>query len=344
MAFLDNLGQKAKDIAESSKINSMISDEEKKITDTYCKLGKLYVASHPDDYEDTFAEMIASICEANERVAEYRKRLQDLKGIIRCAKCGAEVPNGAAFCSICGEPIPKIQEAVDVRNLVKCDSCGAFVRKGMRFCTACGKPMTPTAIRVEKNAESICTGVQVRLCPRCGASVAEDAVFCTACGEPIERMQNEDLVRCERCGAVVAQGVRFCTACGQPMSPAAGAANNAAENKAQSAERRCPNCGTVITDDSLFCTECGAAIPQVAAQEDGMATCHNCGAVIPREAAFCTACGTPMKQQADEADTEYIKEAVVEEKQEIITEEQKPVAEAQNGELPASEEEISIPQ
>lgn len=84
--------------------------------------------------------MIDVISVSEGKIANYKKQIQDIKGVVRCAKCGAEVQAGAAFCSSCGTQMPKEQTSVSA-DMVKCDNCGALVKKGMRFCTECGSPM-----------------------------------------------------------------------------------------------------------------------------------------------------------------------------------------------------------
>jgi membrane protease subunit (stomatin/prohibitin family) len=49
----------------------------------------------------------------------------------RCARCGQDLPVGANFCSICGEPAAPGG---------KCASCGAELLRGASFCQQCGKP------------------------------------------------------------------------------------------------------------------------------------------------------------------------------------------------------------
>lgn len=79
MAFWDNLSQKAsettvkamqkaKEMSDIAKLNSMISEEETKINNTYYQIGKLYVAMHSHDYEEEFAGMITTIGEADEKL------------------------------------------------------------------------------------------------------------------------------------------------------------------------------------------------------------------------------------------------------------------------------------
>lgn len=141
MAFFDNLGkkasettaramQKAKEMSDTAKLNSMISGEETKINNTYYQIGKLYATMHINDCEEEFSDMIAALREADANIRSYRQQIQDIKGVIRCSQCGAELSLGAAFCSSCGNPIPKVQP-VKTEDLIRCEGCGAMVKKGV---------------------------------------------------------------------------------------------------------------------------------------------------------------------------------------------------------------------
>lgn len=196
MAFFDELGkkvseagqktlQKTKEISDTTRINSMISDEEKTINNNYYQIGKLYVSLHGNDYEDEFSGMISAIAESEKKIREYRNQVQEIKGVRRCANCGAEVPRGSAFCSSCGEPMPKVETMIPV-DMVKCEGCGALVKKDMRFCTSCGKPMSSNQ-RIMENPESANTiMVEARKCPNCGMHIDGDELFCSECGTKIE--------------------------------------------------------------------------------------------------------------------------------------------------------------
>lgn len=188
MAFWDNLSQKAsettaramqkaKEMSDIAKLNSMISDEEAKINNTYYQIGKLYVTMHIRDYEEEFSGMITSLAEAEEKIKNYRQQILEIKGVARCPQCGAEVQSGAAFCSSCGAPMPKAQP-VNTNDLIPCEGCGSLVKKGVRFCTSCGKPMVQIAVPVSVD-ENKTTG---RICPECSSEIDADSAFCTECG------------------------------------------------------------------------------------------------------------------------------------------------------------------
>ncbi len=192
MAFFDNLGkmaseatakamQKAQELSEISRINSLISEEEKKNNATYYQIGKLYVSVHGSDGEENFSGMVAAVLEGEQKINDYRKQIQNIKGVQRCEKCGAEVARGVAFCSSCGAPMPKVENLLP-DDVIRCESCGTMVKRGMRFCTSCGKPMVlPTAQETPSlNAPEEPTTKKV--CPSCGAEIEGDIAFCTECG------------------------------------------------------------------------------------------------------------------------------------------------------------------
>lgn len=245
MALFDNLSkkaseagqtaiQKAKELSETTRLNSMISDEEKVINNTYYQIGKLYAAIHRDNPEPDFSSMISLVTEAEAKIRNYKQQIQEIKGVQRCENCGAEVPRGAAFCSSCGAAMPKI-EAAAPGNYVTCGNCGAKVEKGMRFCTACGTPMETTSpAEPVPVAESEVAEIEVtdRVCPNCGAKVEKGIRFCTACGTPMETTP--------------------------PAEPTSDAESEVVE--AIAGDRVCPNCGAKLDDDSVFCTECGTKL------------------------------------------------------------------------------------
>lgn len=120
MAFFDDLTkkisqagqtavQKTKEMADIAKLNSSVSDEERKIEDSYREIGKLYVSLRGESPEVDFAALIAAIRDSEGKIAGYRQQIKDIKGVVCCEKCGAEVSQNAAFCSACGAPMPVVK-------------------------------------------------------------------------------------------------------------------------------------------------------------------------------------------------------------------------------------------
>ncbi len=201
MGFFDDFGkkvsvasqkamQKTQEISEVARVNSLISQNENKINNVYYQIGKLFVSTYGNDCKPEFAGMVATVVELEQQNITYRKQIQDIKGILHCEKCGAEVPKGVAFCSSCGTAMPKIDKQAVADDCVKCSSCGAMVKKGMRFCTSCGQAMTQLIVAsgdagVETSSESAQEALietAGKVCTKCGARVPGDSVFCTECG------------------------------------------------------------------------------------------------------------------------------------------------------------------
>lgn len=217
MGFFDNVSkqvttysqkavQKTKDVSEIMRINAEISDEEKKIDSLCLQIGKQYYSTHKDTPDGEFMELLDEITSSEKKICQYKKEIQDIKGIDICAKCGAEVPKGAMFCSSCGTSIS------DDEKRVKCPSCGAIIKAGIRFCTSCGAALTEsepddtdaqtaesdetrqeekmpdaedtTADFVQPSDES---AARKNICSNCGAELDDDDLFCTNCGAKNEK-------------------------------------------------------------------------------------------------------------------------------------------------------------
>ena len=208
--------EQAKVLTEVTKLNSQIADEEKRINENYLRIGKLYIEIHADDYEEDFSEMLAAITESEKKIQTYKLQIQDVKGVVRCSKCGAEVAKNAAFCGACGEHMPPI-DTVDVATKTNCIKCGSEITEDMRFCACCGAAVAspelnnseqlddvpdeeiqsydPVAVTQEEpcQTDEIVTEVEEtlesipvkRVCAKCGTVLEDNDAFCFECGAKI---------------------------------------------------------------------------------------------------------------------------------------------------------------
>ena len=67
----EGIGARAKVIRESSKLNSMVNEEEKKLAVYYQNIGQIYADIHRSDYEPEFAELMELINEARLNLVNY---------------------------------------------------------------------------------------------------------------------------------------------------------------------------------------------------------------------------------------------------------------------------------
>lgn len=199
MSFFDGIGkklsdagqktiQKTKELSDSARLSLQISEEEKKLDSIYHQIGKMYISLFGDAPAQDFVELVAALRETEKKIQTLTAQLHGLRGILRCASCGAEVPQGSAFCSSCGAPMPKMPALPQAEaSMKKCASCGAIMKQEMRFCTSCGSPFKDATVSVpidvpfsfaQKNAPM--SGENV--CPQCGEPIEPDSAFCMKCG------------------------------------------------------------------------------------------------------------------------------------------------------------------
>lgn len=153
MAFLDEIGkkisqtgqsalQKTKELADVTRLNGLVSDEERRINNSYLQVGKLYVSLHSNDFESDFSSMIGLIKESEMKIEDYKHQIQTIRGVKRCLSCGAEVAADAAFCNSCGTKTAVTVQAVVDENLIQCRNCNKMVKADMKFCVSCGSPIS----------------------------------------------------------------------------------------------------------------------------------------------------------------------------------------------------------
>lgn len=151
MAFFEQLGKKlsdagqgvaqqTKNFADVTRLNSTISDKEKQITQLYQSIGQAYFQSHQNDAAVEFQAETEQIKKLLEEIAQHQEEIKQIKGIVKCPGCGADVPAQAAFCNSCGMKMapsaPPAQAPAGETRV--CPACGAALGKDNLFCTHCG--------------------------------------------------------------------------------------------------------------------------------------------------------------------------------------------------------------
>jgi len=186
--------QKAKDLAETAKLNGMISEEQKSINNAFQQIGKAYYETYGGVSDPLFVRLVGGINDSKAKIATYSDQIKQIKGIVNCQKCGGDVPYSAPFCSSCGSPMNTAPAATD--NVVLCEACGASVAANTAFCTGCGskvgqfvdpppldKPAT-AGVEPQSSAPTVSVASQ---CPGCGNDLAANTMFCLNCGQKADR-------------------------------------------------------------------------------------------------------------------------------------------------------------
>lgn len=90
MAFLDKIGKKigdvagsatdmAKDFAETTKLNSEISAEEKQINQYFLDIGKLIFESEKNNPDSAAAEIINKIMASQQTIENIKRKIEEIK-------------------------------------------------------------------------------------------------------------------------------------------------------------------------------------------------------------------------------------------------------------------------
>ncbi|MGM9549206.1 MAG: zinc ribbon domain-containing protein [Faecousia sp.] len=193
--------------AAIARINSAIADENAKINKLYLEIGKKYVETHTEEYEEGFSDLIKAVTASQKKLADYSLQMQFVTGIIVCTNCGHKAPKGSVFCNMCGSKLPEL----NLDHFEMCSQCGSLVEKGQKLCPNCSHPM--------ESADS--SAVQ---CPHCKEFVEKENKFCSICGwalpydgtaqPPYDKPSGR---KCPRCGAIMNDNMRFCTECGSKL-------------------------------------------------------------------------------------------------------------------------------
>lgn len=150
MAFFEQIGkrlvdagqgvaQQTKNFADVTRLNSEISEKERKITQLYQTIGQTYYQNHSQAPEPEYRQAVEEIRALLTEIAQHQEEIKQIKGIVKCPSCGADVPLQAAFCNSCGARMtPGAPPAPPAEEGRVCPVCGAAVAEGNQFCTHCG--------------------------------------------------------------------------------------------------------------------------------------------------------------------------------------------------------------
>lgn len=148
MSFIEDLGKKvskvsndttqaAKDFSEINRLNSEMKNCEKNITRIFGDMGKLYFELYGEQSVPELQAFIQEINQNKARIEELGRQILEIKGIMNCESCGAEIPIDSQFCPSCGQKIEKKLPPIP-EGMKQCPSCGMIIGKDSKFCVKCG--------------------------------------------------------------------------------------------------------------------------------------------------------------------------------------------------------------
>ena len=149
MAFLKNLGEKigsaagsaadkAKKMAETSKLNSAISAEERQINQAYLEIGKQIFEQDRDKLESPVAEQCNKILASQHTIEELKLKIADINKTEEKPVVVESVEVHPPVVEVVVEA-PQPQAEAPARKF--CSNCGAENNVNSKFCNGCGQPM-----------------------------------------------------------------------------------------------------------------------------------------------------------------------------------------------------------
>ena len=190
MAFFEEIGkkisksgqdaaQKAKNMAETVRLNGLVSEEKRRIENTFTKIGKLYYETFKENPEPCFSQLVTDINDAEKNIKKYTEQIRQVKGVAICDNCGGEVSNTAPFCSACGSAITPAASANTGGST--CMNCNSALAPDQAFCTGCGTKVEQLQTPVQEDTPL----PSLAECTNCGHELAENVQFCLNCGTKI---------------------------------------------------------------------------------------------------------------------------------------------------------------
>lgn len=212
---------------EIERLTSKISEVEEIIKEIYGEIGEAYFRLHKDDAENDFLEMVNDVKERKQQINDYRDRINEIKGIIICEECGAEVKNTAAFCTECGCKVKK-KIAMAPSGFTTCVNCNSFIEINSKFCAVCGhKVQSEITVTREAHLEGPVQMPEVEVVEKAVEEpVAESAttlevpveepVVIKPFAPKVEEKAVEEKI-CPSCGQKLEAFDTMCFACGSPL-------------------------------------------------------------------------------------------------------------------------------
>ncbi|MCL1917580.1 MAG: hypothetical protein FWG14_04580 [Peptococcaceae bacterium] len=115
-----DVAQKTKNMAETMRLNTMISDEEKNINKAFHQIGTLYFETYGENPDQLFVQLIDSINDSKAKIDLYSEQVSKIKG-------------SGAPANTTSEP-----EAAPVENEASCGECGPALTPEALYCAYCG--------------------------------------------------------------------------------------------------------------------------------------------------------------------------------------------------------------
>ncbi|MBQ3223825.1 MAG: hypothetical protein IJB41_09470 [Clostridia bacterium] len=109
-----NFGARAKEVAETTKLNGQIAIKKTEAERLYGEIGKAFFAIRAgrSQESDELDQLCAQVEKLDEEIAQLQKQIDVIRQVRRCKNCGEVSPNTSRYCGACGAKFEEEQPPV----------------------------------------------------------------------------------------------------------------------------------------------------------------------------------------------------------------------------------------
>ncbi|MBQ4086448.1 MAG: hypothetical protein IJC54_07755 [Clostridia bacterium] len=109
-----NFGARAKEVAETTKLNGQIAIKKTEAERLYGEIGKAFFAIRAGRTQesDELEQLCAQVEKLDEEIAQLQKQIDVIRQVRRCKNCGEVSPNTSRYCGACGAKFEEEQPPV----------------------------------------------------------------------------------------------------------------------------------------------------------------------------------------------------------------------------------------
>lgn len=133
--------EEGRKMAGITKLNIEIGSYENQIEELKTKIGDIvFKTGLPIDGDEAISRQLEEIRILQDKINETKAKINEVKHINICPRCGAKVQKDIKFCSDCGQSL-WTAHMEEVKGGKKCPECGAQVMENTEVCPKCGKKL-----------------------------------------------------------------------------------------------------------------------------------------------------------------------------------------------------------
>lgn len=149
-----NAVEKTKIFTATTKLNFDINEVKSQIAEYYRQIGEIFFANYQNNPSAELIDLVEKIKEMLSDIDRMTAQIVELKGVVICPQCGAEVPADTSFCGKCGCKVQMVDPPV-TEAAPKCPQCGNEINSNSQFCGKCGCKLSSTSNIDDSNDERV---------------------------------------------------------------------------------------------------------------------------------------------------------------------------------------------